>query len=246
MIDLTGKTALVTGGAKRIGAAIALALARAGVHVGIHYRTARQEAESVAEQARGLGVRAWVFPEDLSQPQAVEPFMEWALECMGPVDVLVNNASVFPEQTLHDLTVEEVHRNVDINAMAPLLLGRRLAAQGRDGAVINLLDSRITDYDRQHVPYHLGKRMLLTLTRIMAAEFAPKVRVNAVAPGLVLPPEGKDMDYIESLKHTNLLERCGGVEDVSEAVLFLLRSEFVTGQVLYVDGGRNLRGRMYE
>jgi len=246
MIELTGKTALVTGGAKRIGAAITMALARAGVHVGIHYRTAQQEAEAVAEQARGLGVRAWVFPEDLGQPQAVEPFMEWVLECMGSVDILVNNASVFPEQTLLDLTVEEVHRNVDLNALAPLLLGRRVAAQGGDAAVVNLLDSRITDYDRRHVPYHLSKRMLLTLTRIMAIEFAPRVRVNAVAPGLILPPEGKDMDYLEPLKHTNLLERCGGVEDVSEAVLFLLRSEFVTGQVVYVDGGRNLRGRLYE
>ncbi|HPO15697.1 MAG TPA: SDR family oxidoreductase [Candidatus Hydrogenedentes bacterium] len=246
MIELSGKTALVTGGAKRLGASIVLALARAGVHVGIHYRTAQGEAESLAVQARGLGVRAWVFPEDLSHRQGVESLMDWVVESAGPIDFLINNASIFPEQTLNDLTIEEIHRNVDVNALAPLLLGRRLAAQGREGAIVNLLDARISDYDREHVPYHLSKRMLLTLTRIMAVEFAPKVRVNAVAPGLILPPEGKDAAYLESLKDTNLLHRYGSTEGVSEAVLFLLRSGFITGQVIYVDGGRNLRGNMYD
>ncbi len=246
MIELSGKTALVTGGAKRIGASIVMALARAGVHVGIHCRRAQGEAESLAAQAHGLGVQARVFSGDLSHRQGADLLMDWALESMGPIDFLINNASIFPEQTLNDLTIEEVHRNVDINALAPLLLGRRWAAQGREGAIVNLLDARISDYDREHVPYHLSKRMLLTLTRIMAVEFAPKVRVNAVAPGLILPPEGKDAAYLESLKNSNLLRCHGSAEEVAEAVLFLLRSGFITGQVIYVDGGRNLRGCMYE
>ena len=157
----------------------------------------------------------------------------------------MNSASIFPEDTFESLTPEAVHRNVDVNALAPLALARALGAQGRPGAVVNLLDARITDYDHRHLSYHLSKRMLHTLTKIMAVELAPGIRVNAVAPGLVLPPEGKDEEYLASLAHSNLLQAYGSEAGVREAVLFLLRSGFITGQVIYVDGGRNLRGTLY-
>jgi NAD(P)-dependent dehydrogenase (short-subunit alcohol dehydrogenase family) len=125
-------------------------------------------------------------------------------------------------------------------------LSRRLAAQKRAGSIVNLLDARMLDYDRQHLSYHLSKRALWDLTRIGAIEFAPLIRVNAVAPGLVLPPTGKDTEYLEKLKHTNLLNRYGSPEDVARAVLFLIESPFITGQVIFVDGGRHMRGRVYE
>ena len=129
--------------------------------------------------------------------------------------------------------------------MAPLELTRCLAAQGRDGAVVNLLDARVGDYDRQHAAYHLSKRLLAALTRRMAIEFAPRLRVNAVAPGLILPPDGEDEGHFDRLASTNPLQRRGCPEAVAEAVLFLLRSDFVTGQVLFVDGGRHLRGNLH-
>jgi len=135
---------------------------------------------------------------------------------------------------------------VQVHALAPLTLSRALAKQGRDGHIINMLDSRVTDYDRDHAAYHLSKRMLLTLTRMLAMELAPRIAVNGVAPGLILPPAGKDESYLRDLAHTNPMNRHGGVGDITDAVLYLLTSRFVTGQVMFVDGGRHMRGPLYE
>lgn len=245
IVTLNKKTALVTGAARRMGEAVALGLARANCNVILHYRTSGAAANALAERLRDQGVRAWTSCADLADPAQATQLMDHAIRDAGPIDFLINNAGIFPEQSLRELSPDDVHANIDINAVAPLLLVRRFAAQDREGAVVNFLDARIVDYDREHVPYHLSKRMLYTLTRMMAVEFAPKVRVNAVAPGLVLPPEGKDAGYLEGLKHTNPLNRYGSAGGVVEAVLFLLRSGFVTGQVIFVDGGRHLRGGLY-
>jgi NAD(P)-dependent dehydrogenase (short-subunit alcohol dehydrogenase family) len=242
---LAGKTALVTGAAKRLGRAVTLALARAGVNVVLHYQHSEKEASNVAEEVRQTGVHAWTLAADLGRPDEADGLFGRALQQAGPIDILVNNASVFGETTLGEMDAQALHDNVNVNALAPFLLARRFAALGRPGAIVNSLDTMIMDYDRKHVPYHLSKRMLYTLTRMMAVEFAPAIRVNAVAPGLVLPPEGHGLDYLEGLAHSNPLQRYGSEEGVCEAVLFLLRSGFVTGQVIFVDGGRHLRGSLY-
>jgi hypothetical protein len=167
------------------------------------------------------------------------------MQVAGPIDILVNSASVFPRNTLADVTWQDVAENMQVNAMAPLLLSRAFAAQGRSGAIVNLLDTRVVHYDRIHAAYHLSKRTLLTLTRMMALEFAPTVRVNAVAPGLILPPAGEDEAYVQKMVGGIPLQRIGKVEDVTEAILYLLRSEFVTGQVIFVDGGFHMKGSTY-
>lgn len=243
---LAGQTALVTGAAKRLGRAIALTLADAGMDLVIHFGSSAEQAERTAEDVRRLGRRATTIVAALDDPSEAEVLFDRAGCEAGPIDLLVNNASVFPSDGLLDFTAESLQRNVQVNAMAPLLLARRFAAQGRDGCIVNLLDARMVDYDRQHVAYHLSKRMLHAITRMLAMELAPRVRVNAVAPGLVLEPEGKDADYLDRLAHTNPLNRHGSPQDVAEAVLFLARSGFVTGQTIYVDGGRNLRGNLYD
>ncbi|HOJ34699.1 MAG TPA: SDR family oxidoreductase [Candidatus Hydrogenedentes bacterium] len=245
MKSLRGKTALVTGGAKRLGRAISLALAREGVQVVVHYNTSQQEAESFVKELRVLGVKSWAVAGNFEQPEVAEHVLEEARAQAGTLDFLINNASVFPSGTLWDLTPAELLRNVQINAVAPLLLSRAFAATKRPGHIVNLLDCRIVDYDAAHVPYHLSKRMLFSLTRMMAMEFAPEIQVNAVAPGLILPPEGKDESYLQSLAHTNPLKRYGAPEDIAAAVLFLLSSDFVTGQVIFVDGGRHMMGNFY-
>lgn len=245
-MEIAGGTALITGAGKRIGAAVATALAQAGLHVVLHYRESQAEAETVAATCRAAGVRATLVQADLSNPQAGTALIAEAIETAGPLDILVNCASIFPEDTLASMDAAAVHENVDINALAPLYLCRAFAAQGRPGAIVNFLDTMMQDYDQKHVPYHLSKRMLYTLTRIMAVEFAPGIRVNAVAPGLALPPVGKDESYLAGLAHSNPLKRYGSVDGLCDAVLFLLRSGFVTGQVIYVDGGRHLRGSMYD
>lgn len=244
-LEITGKTALVTGAALRLGRFIALALARGGASVAVHYRSSETEAESLAGEIRAMGAEAWTFQADLTRPEDAARLVDRAVEATGGLDFLVNSASIFHETGFDGATARAVHENVDVNALSPLYAARAFAAQGRPGAVVNLLDTMIADYDRKHVPYHLSKRMLFTLTRMMAVEFAPSIRVNAVAPGLVLPPPGKDRAYLEGLAHTNPLNRFGSGDGVAQAVLFLLRSGFVTGQVIYVDGGRRLKGSMY-
>jgi NAD(P)-dependent dehydrogenase (short-subunit alcohol dehydrogenase family) len=244
---LRGRTALVTGGAKRIGRALCRGFASAGADVVVHYHRSRKEAEAAVAEVCGLGVRAWAVGADLSRQEGAVSLWEAACECAGPIDLLVNNAAVFPESRLADFGFEELTRNVALHAMAPLVLARALhAAKPESGAIVNLLDARIVDYDSAHVAYHLSKRMLFALTRMMAVEFAPAVRVNAVAPGLILPPEGEGPEYLERLAKTNPLQCAGRPGDIARAALFLAESGFVTGQVVFVDGGRHLIGKMYD
>lgn len=244
--ELIGKTALITGAAKRIGQAIARALAHEGVHLALHYRRSESEVNDLIRDIRGMGGVATRFQADFSDPSRASRLFKDACSEMGAIDFLVNNASIFPEHNLWEFSVDDLHLNMNVNAMAPLILARRLAEQDREGAIVNLLDARVADYDRNHVAYHLSKRSLYSLTRMMAVEFAPKIRVNAVAPGLILAPEGKAADYLDRLKSTNLLQRCGTPEGVADAVVFLLRSRFITGQAIFVDGGRHVRGHMYD
>ncbi|MFO7899156.1 MAG: SDR family oxidoreductase [Planctomycetota bacterium] len=242
---LSGKTALVTGGAKRIGRAVAVALAAEGANVVIHYRRSGDEAEATADRLCELGADAWTISADLADPAEAAALFDRATDAAGPIDLLVNNAAIFEPGTLTDFNTADLARNVQINALAPLQLARGFADQGREGAIVNFLDTRVVAYDREHVAYHLSKRMLFSLTRMMALEFAPAVRVNAVAPGLILPPPGKDRAYLERMTSSNPLNRVGTLSQVTEAVLFLLANEFVTGQVIFVDGGQHMRGRTY-
>lgn len=251
--ELAGTTALVTGAGIRLGRATALALAAEGVNIVAHYNTSRDGAEETANAVRATGVDAWTVQADLDDATAVNVLFGRAAAHAGPVDILVNNASIFPESRLADVAEADLAANVRINALAPLVLARDFAAQfgatgvspDREGAIVNFLDTRITEYDRNHVAYHLSKRMLYSLTRMMAIEFAPGVRVNAVAPGLILPPPDKDAAYLEKLARCIPLQRTGCADDVTDAVLYLLRSRFVTGQVLFVDGGQNLNGSVF-
>lgn len=242
--DLSGKTALVTGAAKRLGRSIAAALADRGAGVVIHYNTSADEAHELAARLAKKGPAAWTLQGDLGDESQARALLDRAVKIAGPIDVLVNNAAVYNTGTLLGLAAGDLAENVQVNAFAPLQIARCLGAQGRPGAVVNLLDAAAGDYNRLHAAYHLSKQMLLSLTRMMAAEFAPAVRVNAVAPGLILPPEGADPNSLERLAHTNLLARVGNVEDVTDAVMFLLESSFITGQVIFVDGGRHLKGYM--
>ena len=243
--SISGRTVLVTGGARRIGKALCIGLAKAGANVIVHFNNSREAAASVADEIHSLGKRAWTLETDLSDRDQCASMMDRANEMSGSIDILVNNASVFPENTIGEITGEDLDFNVQVNAFAPLLLSRSFAAQQRSGVIVNLLDSRITDYDRTHAAYHISKRMLHTLTRMLSLELAPDIRVGGVAPGLVLPPTGEDESFLEKNKHTLPLRRYGDVGSVFEAVRFLIVSDFVTGQIIYVDGGQNLRSAVY-
>lgn len=241
-LSLIGNTALITGGAKRIGRATALTLANEGVNVVIHYRSSADEALDTAKAIRDLGVQAWVIQADLAVEGEVGTLVDRATEMAGPLNILINNASAFPQATFDSVALDELLGSVTIDAWAPFALARRFADSPHARHIINMLDTRITsNYDWQHFAYNAAKYLLGLFTKMMAVKFAPQIQVNAVAPGLILPPEGKPPSYLEGLKDALPLKRVGSPECVSDAILFLLKSEFTTGQVIHVDGGRHLR-----
>jgi len=240
--SIEGRTALVTGGAKRIGREIALAMARAGANVVVHYRSSAAEAEGLADELRQTGVHAWTIQADFADATQTQSLIDRATALAGPVHILINNASAFPKSEFDTVTLEELLSSVTIDAWTPFALGRGFSAQPEARHVINMLDTRIAgEYDWNHFAYNAAKHMLWLFTKMMAVKFAPKVAVNAVAPGLILPPEGKPVSYIEDLKGSLPLKRVGDPAFVAEAVLYLVTSEFITGQVIYVDGGRHVR-----
>lgn len=239
--DLYGKTALVTGAGKRIGRAISLALGEQGVNIVAHYGTSGAEVGSLRTELEKLGVNTWALQANFSRAEEAQALIARALEAADALDILINSASIFDPSTLNDMDIAGILEHMQVNAWAPYLLCREFAKLAGAGQIINLLDSRITDTDRAHVAYILSKKTLADLTRMMALEFAPKIAVNGIAPGLILPPPGKDEAYLRRLADTVPLKRHGGPKDITAAVLYLLNSDFVTGQVLYVDGGRHLK-----
>jgi NAD(P)-dependent dehydrogenase (short-subunit alcohol dehydrogenase family) len=135
--------------------------------------------------------------------------------------------------------VRDFNKNMLVNAWAPFSLSRSFAASVKSGAIVNVLDARVPGHDPRHIAYIFSKHMLMVMTRICAREFAPRIRVNGVSPGLILPPPGKGLSYLEKLKHKVPLRKYGTPQDVADAVVFLASSDFITGEILYVDGGRH-------
>ncbi len=247
--DLRGKTALITGAGKRIGREIAITLAAEGANIVIHYNTSAEEAQNLQEELASRGSKAWVIKADLAKAEEYESLVARARECAGgALDFLINSASVFPPSTLETVSLKDITTPLELNAWAPFVLSRdfaRSVAQGKSaggasGAIVNLLDTRVGGYDWNHVGYILSKHALWVLTRMCAVAFAPRVTVNGIAPGLILPPPGRDESYLEGLVSTVPLKRHGGPKDIAEAVVYLLKSDFITGEVIHVDGGRHL------
>jgi pteridine reductase len=239
---LNGKIALVTGAARRIGRAIALELASLGANIAVHYRESGEDAKALCRDLEALGVTCWLFQADFREREGYEDLIDRAFTKMGRLDVLVNSASIFPENSIHDVRWEDMEQNILINAWAPFYMGRAFARKAVDGVIINLLDTRITGHERRHVAYLMSKKLLEAFTSLMALEFAPRIRVNAVAPGLILPPPGRDEAYLEKLIERVPLKRKGDEKDIAHAVSFLVMNEYVTGQVIFVDGGRHVSG----
>jgi NAD(P)-dependent dehydrogenase (short-subunit alcohol dehydrogenase family) len=240
-VSIKGKTALITGAAKRIGRATALALADDGVNVIVHYSSSSSEADKLAAEIKERGVSAWTIKADFSDPAEYEALIDRARTLAGSLDILINNASIFPIEKLEDVTFDGVVSNMQVNAWAPFVLSRDFARLIGRGRIVNLIDSRVTGYDWFHVGYIWSKHVLLSMTRMMALQYAPDITVNGVAPGLITPPPGQDVSYIERLAGTVPLRKHGEPEDVADAVSFLVKSDFITGEVIYVDGGRHLK-----
>jgi NAD(P)-dependent dehydrogenase (short-subunit alcohol dehydrogenase family) len=240
MFELAGKTALVTGAARRIGKAIAVGLAKQGSNVVVHYDRSESEAETLRKEIVELGVKSWLVKTNLRDSESCKLLIEESRRKAGAIDVLVNNASVFSASDMHNVKLEDIEVEMLTNAWAPFLLTKYFSEKTDSGKVVNILDTRVAGFDFNHFAYYLSKKMLEILTKSLALKLAPRITVNGVAPGLILPPEGKDYTYLEKMKDTVPLKKYGSPSDIVETVLFLLRSDFVTGQIVYVDGGKHL------
>ncbi len=241
VIQLAGRRALVTGAGKRVGAAIARALGRAHLHVAVHYHESREGAAAVASEIQDDGGTADLFAANLYEPQACRALIDSVVEKLGGLDLLVLSAANFDRVEFKDITDEHLTRALALNLVAPFHLARHAAPALRAtrGSIVFITCSSAKTPYKNHLPYVVSKGGLSHLTQALALELAPEVRVNAVAPGTVLPPPGMPAEAVASLANSVPLRRTGTAEDIANAVLYLAQADFVTGQEIAVDGGRS-------
>lgn len=250
------RRALVTAGAKRLGRAMALYLAGRGLDVAIHYATSRPEAEGVAAEARALGVRAVALQADLldlDQAEALVPAAAAALG--GPLDVLVNNASIFEYDTIHSATRSSWDRHIGSNLRAPFILTQAFAAQApgvltdeageplASALVVNMVDQRVRKPTPEFMTYSLAKMGLWALTQSAAQALAPQIRVNAIGPGPTMQGARQSPAHFAGQRAATILGRGAGPADICAALGYFLDSPAVTGQLLCIDGGQHLGWR---
>lgn len=230
-------TALVTGAAARIGAALAHSLASEGMRVVAHCNRSRAEAKEVLAKLPNQELNHQLVQADFSDPAVGESIFSQT----GPIDVLVNNASIFERRPLADETLDQAKRQFDVNLWAPLELMKAFKRQcAADGCVINMLDQRVAKVNAGGGSYPLSKKALADATLAAAVQWAPNIRVNAIAPGPVLPPRGMEDSKMKLELSGVPLARPVAIDDVVAACLFLIRNQSVTGHILYVDGGQHL------
>jgi NAD(P)-dependent dehydrogenase (short-subunit alcohol dehydrogenase family) len=241
-MDLNGKVALITGGARRVGRSISTALANAGCHLAIHYHQSAQEAADLVQAAREMGLRADSAQADLRQPGEIDALFAAIERKFGQLDILVNSAAEMQVQDLLAASVDEWEQAMDLNLRAPFLCvqhaARLMNAQG--GNIVNVSDIGARKTWTRFPLYSISKAGLEMLTRLAARALGPSIRVNAVAPGLVLRSPETDPEQWERLYQALPLGRPGTPEDVARAVVFLCRNDFITGETITVDGGRQL------
>ncbi len=241
-MDLAGRVALVTGGAVRLGRALALGLGGRGVRVAFSYNRSQEAAEETLHQLAAQGVPGYAVRCDLSQPGAAQQLIVQVVEQYGRPDILINSAAIF-EPGNWDTTTEELwDRHFAINLKAPFFLSQAFAALDpqREAAIVNIADWRGARPGTDHIAYTLAKAGLIAMTRSLAQALAPSIRVNAIAPGMILPPPGKDAAFLLAKSTGIPLQRIGDPQDIVRAMLYLLEADFVTGELLFVTGGEEL------
>jgi NAD(P)-dependent dehydrogenase (short-subunit alcohol dehydrogenase family) len=237
------RAALVTGGGKRIGRAIVEALAADGYAVAAHYNGSKDEAEATVRAITAKGGRAVALSADLRDEGAVNRLVPAAAEAIGPIGVLVNNASVFENDTVGSVTRASWDHHLDVNLRAPFVLLQRfseLLPAGRNGVVVNLLDQRVWSITPYFVSYTVSKVGLWALTQSMALALAPRIRVAGIGPGPTLPSPRQTQEQFEQQCELMPLKRGTSPEEIAAAVRFILASPALTGQMIALDGGQHL------
>jgi NAD(P)-dependent dehydrogenase (short-subunit alcohol dehydrogenase family) len=240
-MELSGRVALVTGGAHRLGRAFSLALAEAGADVVVNYNTSGAAARTTVAEIEALGRRAAALQADVSVSDDVHRLVRETEAEFGRLDIVVNSASLFERAPAADITEAEWDRVMAVNLKGPFLLSQAAAPLLRRegaGVIVNIVDLSALQPWPSYAHHATSKAGLLHLTRVLARAYAPEIRVNSIAPGTVLPPE--DADDSEGGSERRVVQRAGEPADVTRALLYLVQSDFVTGENLVVDGGRLL------
>lgn len=238
-----GSVAIVTGAAKRLGRQIALQLAEElGLNIVVHCHSSTAAAEEVAEQIRAFGVKSCVVSADLSDSATTAKKIFEAAATIGTAQVLINSAAIFENATLNEIDAAQFDRHFAINAIAPAMLCQQLVSQLGDqrAHVVNILDWRATRPPADYLAYTASKAALAAVTKTLAQQLAPNVQINAIAPGAMLPPPDQPNWHDERANEAIPLKKTGTPDDICDAVCYLLRSTFVTGEILHVCGGENL------
>ena len=242
-MDPTAKVSLVTGAGRRIGRALALALGDTDCRVAVHYNRSEQDANETASLIKAMGKEAITVKADLEDPTQVEALAAHVNEQLGPIEIMVNNASVFDKAGLKEVSAEELDRHFAINVRAPFLLAKSMNEQlatGSPGKIINLNDWRKARPTR--FAYGVTKSALSGLTRTLALSMAPNVQVNEIALGAILPPADIPIDRPRDKITINLgpADRMGSLNEVADAMMMLIKNDFITGETINVDGGRHI------
>ena len=236
---LTGKTLLITGAARRLGRLFALACARAGADIVIHHAHSDSDAQAVAAEISGLDRRAYIFESDFSDSESTRNLIP-LINRSTPLHGLINNAAIFESLSLESTSLDDWNKHLNINLTAPFLLSQAFAQQAEEGArIVNLLDWRALRPGADHFPYTVSKSALASMTRSLAVALAPKVTVNGLALGAILPPADGDVnpDIVKNIP----MRRWANEGEVEQALLFLLTCPpYITGEIIHVDGGRHL------
>ncbi len=237
------KTALVTGAAKRLGLAIAMALAEDGWSLAIHHNQSHAEAEEVASFARQLGGRAVTLQADLANIAEAQALFAGATQALGPLTLLVNNASIFQQDDARDITSEGWDAHMDINLKSPAFLAQAFARalpEGMEGNIINMIDQRVWRLTPKFLSYTISKSALWTLTQVLAQSLAPHIRVNSIGPGPAMVNERQSVADFDRQCDATILRRGTSPQEICEAVRFILKAPSMTGQMIALDGGQHL------
>jgi pteridine reductase len=232
--------ALVTGGAKRIGRAISLKLASLGFDVALHYNSSENDALTTKSDIEKLGVNCRLFKCDFSDQNGTTGFIKTVFDEFPQMNVLVNSASVFIRNPITMMDADTFDLTMNVNFKAPFFLTKDFAVLCTTGNIINILDVKIDDNSSNYAAYTLSKKALRDFTLMSAKELAPGIRINGIAPGLILSPEGKDESYLDDMAKNIPLKKRGTVENITDSVEFVLKNGYLTGQVIYCDGGQRL------
>ncbi len=232
--------ALVTGSADRIGKAVALELASKGYNLLLHYNNSKEKAKAVQKEIADMGVKAETIRINFLEDNDYDKIFRELKNKDMTVEVLVNCASDFRPSSFTDIGSELLRKEIKINFENAYLLTKAFARVYGEGEIINFLDTKVEKNYTVHLDYLLSKKLFKEFTKLAAVELAPNFKVNAIAPGLVLPPAGKDESYLLNLAQNIPMKTIGNMEEILKAFRFILDSNFITGQILYIDGGDHL------